>query len=110
MDFIVCQKERYGDRNVSISMPDIKNTGNTPIIVDDIISTGESLLATLHQVLSRGFKNPICIGVHALFDKNVENNLLLAGAKKIITCNTITHPTNQIDITEMIAKNIIDLC
>lgn len=107
--FVICKKTRYGDHQVDISIPDIKNMGDNPILIDDIISTGTTMLATLQQVLSRGFKNPIGIGVHALFNNEIENQLLLSGMTKIITCNTIRHPTNKIDITDVIAKGIIEV-
>ena len=108
--FVICAKTRYGDRNVTVSIPDMKNTGKVPVIVDDIISTGTSMPAILQQMTQQGFKNPVCISVHALFDKEVENNLLAAGAEKIVTCNTIPHPTNKIDITGIIARGIVETC
>jgi ribose-phosphate pyrophosphokinase len=108
--FVISNKVRSGDRNVSITVPPIKNLGNVPVLVDDIISTGESMIASLQQVLLQGFKNPICIGVHALFNNEVEKRLLLSGAEQIITCNTIPHLSNKIDITDMIVKGIIEVC
>ena len=92
-----------------ISLEEIKNKNHVPILVDDVISTGVSMLEALKQLTSRGFKNPICIGVHALFDSDTENKLRLAGAKQIITCNTIPHSTNKIDISDIIAKGIVEL-
>lgn len=108
--FVIAQKERLGDRKVSVSMPDIKNINHTPILVDDIISTGVSMLESLRQLISQGLKNPICIGVHALFNVETENKLRHIGAEQIITCNTIPHSTNKIDISDIIAKGIVELC
>ena len=109
LPFVVGRKKRFGDRQVTIDLPDISAMGNVPVLVDDVISTGASMLAVLEQVLFRGFKKAICIGVHALFDAQVERNLLLAGAQKIVTCNTISHQTNQIDLTEVLAEGIVKL-
>ncbi|MCL9684965.1 ribose-phosphate pyrophosphokinase [Legionella maioricensis] len=110
LPFVIGQKKRLGDRQVMISLPEIKNLNHVPILVDDVISTGVSMLETLKQLTSRGFKNSVCIGVHALFDKETENKLTIAGAKQIITCNTIPHSTNKIDISDIIAKGIVELC
>lgn len=109
LPFVIGQKKRLGDRKVMVSLPEIKNLNHVPILVDDVISTGMSMLETLKQLTSRGFKNPVCIGVHALFDTETENKLTLAGAKQIVTCNTISHSTNKIDISDIIAKGIVEL-
>ena len=104
--YAIIKKTRHGDRSVSIDVPDIKASNNTPILIDDIISTGTSMLAAVEQLISRGYHRPICIGVHALFDHEVYDKLLLAGAQNVISCNTINHFSNQIDITDLIAEEV----
>lgn len=104
--YTIMKKIRSGDRSVNISIPDINDLHKTPVLVDDIISTGTSMIAAIQQLLSKGFINPICISIHALFDNEIYNNLLRAGAKRIITCNTIPHFTNKINITDVIIKEI----
>lgn len=47
---------------------------------------------------------PICIGVHAVFAKDAYQKLLSIGVDKIITCNTITHVSNGIDISNDIIE------
>jgi ribose-phosphate pyrophosphokinase len=104
--FSIIKKVRYGDRHVKISVPEINNINNTPVLVDDIISTGTSMIAVIQELLARGFQKPVCIGVHALFDDMIHNNLLQAGAQSVITCNTIEHPTNKIDVTDILVAEI----
>lgn len=108
--FVIGEKQRIGDREVVVSLPAVKNTGQTPIVIDDVIATGVSMLAVLNQLQSSGFKKAICITVHALFDHDTEKKLLLAGAEKIISCNTIIHNSNQIDISDLLAQGIVTLC
>ncbi|QLZ68515.1 phosphoribosylpyrophosphate synthetase [Legionella sp. PC1000] len=110
LSFVVAQKKRLGDKQVVVSLPKIQNIENTPVLVDDIISSGASMFESLKQLINNGFKNPICIGVHALFNKQTENMLLRAGAKQLITCNTVIHSTNQIDVSNILAKGIVELC
>lgn len=104
--YAIIKKTRYGDREVSISVPDINDISKTPVLVDDIISTGISMLAAIQQLLFKGLRNPVCIGVHALFDNEAYDSLLLAGAQNVITCNTIPHPSNKIDITDIIVEGV----
>lgn len=110
LPFIIGDKQRFSDRKVVISLPEIKNIDLTPVLVDDVISTGVSMLAVLKQLQLRGFKKALCIGVHALFDQKTEKRLLLAGAERVISCNTIIHKSNQIDISDLLVKGIISLC
>lgn len=110
LPYVIAQKKRLGDKRVIISLPEIQSINQTPILVDDIISSGASMLESLKQLIACGLKNPTCIGVHALFNTKTEQSLLVAGAKQIITCNTIIHSTNQIDISNILAQGIIELC
>ncbi len=43
---------------------------------------------------------PICIVVHAVFANDAFNVLKEAGTDRIVTCNTIVHSSNDIDLSE----------
>lgn len=107
--FVICKKIRTGDREVTVSIPQLPDTNSIPVLVDDIISSGASMMATLQRLNEKGIHNGICVGVHALFDSKTERKLLEAGARKIITCNTVPHETNQIDISGLIAAGVLDI-
>jgi ribose-phosphate pyrophosphokinase len=99
--FIVLEKTRLGDRDVKVTVPQVEKFKNhTPVLVDDIISTARTMMK------NAGMKPPICIGVHAVFSGNAFEELKKSGVDKIITCNTIPHSSNEIDVTELIANNI----
>ncbi|MDO5216287.1 ribose-phosphate pyrophosphokinase [Legionella pneumophila] len=105
--FLILEKVRKGDNLVETSMPNIELYRDlTPILVDDIISTAATMIETVTHLKSLKMKAPICIGVHALFSGNAYEELLNAGAEQIITCNTITHPSNGIDMQDIIIKSI----
>ncbi|EHL30718.1 ribose-phosphate pyrophosphokinase [Legionella drancourtii] len=105
--FLILEKVRKGDNLVETSMPNIELYRDlTPILVDDIISTAATMIETVTHLKSLKMKAPICIGVHALFSGNAYEELLNAGAEKIITCNTIKHPSNGIDMKDIIIKSI----
>lgn len=92
-------KTRYGDRRVELRAPDFSALkGRTPVIVDDIISTGGTLIAAISGLKSAGLPAPICIAVHALFVGDAFDNLLAAGAAGVVTCNTVMHSSNAIDV------------
>lgn len=104
--YAIIKKNRRGDNFVEVKLPDLKDHNKTMILVDDIISTGATMLAVLEQLKAQGFKNIICIGVHALFSKETYENLLYSGATRVVTCNAIPHFSNAIDLTELIEAEI----
>lgn len=105
--FIVLQKIRHGDSDVEISIPQVeKYKSHTPVLVDDIISTARTMIETVGHLKNTGMKSPVCIGVHAVFAGNAFEELRKVAADEIITCNTISHLSNRIDISELICNSI----
>lgn len=105
--FIVLNKLRHSANNVEISIPDVDKYKNaTPVLVDDIISTAHTMIETIHHLKNKGMKPPVCIGIHAVFSGNAYKNLMDCGGGKIVTCNTIPHATNNIDISNLLAIEI----
>jgi len=108
--FIVLNKIRHGDKNVEVSVPDTKKYKSyTPVLVDDIISTARTMIETIGHLKKSGMQPPICIGVHAVFAGNSYNNLKESGIDNVITCNTIIHKSNNIDISEMIITELLKI-
>ncbi|HET7680964.1 MAG TPA: ribose-phosphate pyrophosphokinase [Xanthobacteraceae bacterium] len=101
--FAVLEKHRYGDRQVSI---DVKHTsslaGRTPVLVDDIISSGRTMIEAVRVLSPLTKRSPVCIGVHGLFADHSDDILKQAGAR-LITCNTVPHSTNAIDVAPLLA-------
>lgn len=100
-EFMVLEKIRHGDRDVEVSVPNVENYKNhTPVLVDDIISSARTMIETVQHLNNSGMKAPICIGVHAVFGGSAYEDLKAAGVADIITCNTIAHESNSIDLSE----------
>lgn len=105
--FLVLEKTRRGDRDVDVSVPDVERwRGHTPVLVDDIISTARTMIETLGHLKAAGLAPPVCIGVHAVFADNAYAELRRAGAGRIVTTNSISHESNKIDITPLLAKGV----
>lgn len=105
--FLILEKIRRGDHDVEVSLPAIAAYVNcTPILIDDIISTAQTMIKTIAHLKNLNMKPPICIGVHAIFSDNSYELLLKSGAASIITCNTISHFSNQIDVSGVITEGV----
>lgn len=73
----ILEKKRIGDNQVEIFIPDLDQfSAYTPVLVDDIISTGATMLAALKKLRLLGMKPAICIGVHAVFSGGAYESLL----------------------------------
>lgn len=105
--YTVLTKTRRGDKDVEVSVPDVDQyNDHTPVLVDDIISTARTMIAAAGHLKEAGMKPPVCIGVHAVFAGDGYEALQNAGAGKIVTCNTIPHETNDIDLSGLLAANL----
>lgn len=105
----VLEKQRWGDLDVSISggnLPGI--SGKQPVIIDDIASSARTLIETVKMLLKAGTKAPICIVVHPIFAGDAYENLVAAGAQRVISVNAIEHETNAIDISRPIAEALCE--
>ena len=45
----------------------------------------------------------MCVGIHAVFADRAHDDLVAAGAARMVTCNTIAHPSNAIVVDDAIA-------
>jgi len=109
--YVVLQKTRHGDASVAIEIPRIADAWRTrtPVLVDDIISTARTLATAVSHLRAAGMPAPVCIGVHALFRADALQALQAAGARQIVTCNSIAHATSAIDVLPDVARAAQDL-
>lgn len=107
--FRVLEKVRHGDREVSVRLPAGEDwRGHTPVLVDDIISSGRTLLETISQLRQLGLATPVCIAVHGLFAEDAWEMLSATGAR-VVTTNTVPHASNAIDVADLSADALAAL-
>ena len=104
---IVLEKVRRGDHDVEVSVPDIHAWNeHTPVLFDDIISTGHTMIETIDHLQKAGMKPPVVLGVHGIFADAAERKLIEAGAEQVITADTVPHPSNTIALGAVIAEAV----
>lgn len=104
---LVLEKTRYGERDVRISVPQVERwRARTPVLVDDIISTGRTMIETIAHLKHAGLPAPVCMGVHAVMAGTAYADLMAAGTAEVVTCNTIAHASNAIDVMPLIADAV----
>ncbi len=107
--YSVLQKVRHGDREVEITLNDLGSwNGRTPVLVDDIISSGRTMIEAVKLLTAGGWARPICIAVHGLFADRSDILLEELGAR-VVTSNSVPHRTNGIDLGGALAAAIGEL-
>jgi ribose-phosphate pyrophosphokinase len=102
--YVTLSKRRLGDRAVQINFPSLDAwRGRTPVLVDDIISSGRTMVEATKTLAELGFPPPIVVAVHGIFADKADAELLAAGAAHIVTTTVVPHTTNAIDISGLLA-------
>jgi ribose-phosphate pyrophosphokinase len=103
----VLAKSRRGDTDVVESIPHVEDHRScTPVLVDDIISTGRTMIAAVDHLREQGTAAPVCVAVHAVFAGSSFADLTRAGASRVATTNTIAHPSNVVDVIPAITDAV----
>lgn len=104
--YIILEKQRQGDQLVTIKLPQMSQwSHHTPVLVDDVISSGMTLFRTIENLATLGYTAPICIAIHGIFAGDAYN-MLCKTKTQIITTNSIPHASNQIDLVPWLAKTL----
>lgn len=107
---IVLAKTRRGDREVEITVPmPGEAQGCQPVLIDDIISSGRTMAVAAGHVASAFGQAPQCVAVHAVFAPDALQVVKEAGAQQVVTCNTLPHPSNAIDVSPEVAAAVMAL-
>ena len=108
IEFIALEKKR--DRKtgkVQIKTKKADVTGRDLILVDDMISTGGSIVNATKFLKKEKCNRVFVACTHALLMNNAEKKIKKSGVTKIISANTIPGNTSIVDVSNTIAKAII---
>ncbi len=108
LEYIALEKKRDKKTGkVQIKTKNLDKVANRDLIlVDDIISTGGSIVKAAQFLKKQKCKKIYVACTHALLINNAEKKIKKAGVIKIISSNTIPGKTSIVDISNTIAKAI----
>jgi len=108
IEYISLEKKR--DRKtgkVQIKTKKADVTGRDLILVDDMISTGGSIVNATKFLKKEKCKRVFIACTHALLMNDAEKKIKKSGVTKIISANTIPGKTSIVDVSNTIAKAIV---
>ena len=106
-DFITLKKSRNRKTGkVSIQSTKADVNGKDLIIVDDIISTGGSVVKATQFLKKQKCKRIFVVCTHGLLIGDAEKNIKKAGVTQIISTNTIPRSISKVDVSGVIAQAV----
>ena len=106
-DFITLKKSRNRNTGkVQIQSSKVDVRGRDLIVIDDIISTGGSIIKATQFLKKQKCKRVFVACTHGLFVGDAERKIKKAGVSKIISTNTVPRSTSKVDMAGVIAKSI----
>ena len=108
-EFIALEKKR--DRKTGKVQIKTKDAGEVVgrdlILVDDMISTGGSIVKAAQFLKKQKCKRIFVACTHALLMNDAEREIRKAGVSKVISANTVPGKTSIVDISNSIAKALV---
>jgi ribose-phosphate pyrophosphokinase len=104
--YVLARKQRVADQQVRVELPDLTAwSGRRPVLADDIISSGRTMIEASRVLAARGMAKPYCLAIHAVFAPGAFENLSQV-VERVVTTDTITHPSNAMSVVDTLARSI----
>lgn len=104
-DYAIAQKIRHGDRSVEMAFADPAMFAGRPVLlVDDIVSSGGTLLACARTLAVAGARSVDAVVTHALFAPELSSAFREAGLGSIRSTDSVSHPSNAIELDPIFAE------
>jgi ribose-phosphate pyrophosphokinase len=102
IEFAVARKTRHSDRSVEIEFSDPGMFKGRPVLlVDDIVSSGGTLVTCAKVLVAAGAKTIDAMITHALFPAEFGEEFVRAGIRSIRSTYSVPHPTNAIILDDL---------
>lgn len=109
LDCAIGHKVRHGDREVSLALPDVDVQSRAVVLLDDLASTGQTLIAAAQVLLARGAASVDVAVTHALFVGDALEQLRAAGVRHVWSTNSVPHQSNVISVAPLLGEALLRL-
>jgi len=98
------EKTRISSNEVRMEIKDMNVEGKKLLIIDDIISTGGTMIEAI-ELLNKQKAYEIYVScIHGLFIENADERILKVGCKEIVTTDTIETVYSKVTVAKKIAN------
>ena len=106
LDHAVCHKQRHGDRDVEVALPSQNVSGRAVVLLDDVASTGRTLMAAARGALAQGATSVDVAVTHALFVGDALAQVHAAGVRHVWSTDCVPHASNVVSVVPLIAAAV----
>jgi ribose-phosphate pyrophosphokinase len=99
----VAREVCLGDRRVRVELPAVRFAGRHVMLIDDVASTGRSLIAAAEQLRALGAASIAALVTHALLVGDALDRLKIAGIGELVSTDSVPHASNALHLDELIA-------
>jgi ribose-phosphate pyrophosphokinase len=103
LDHAVCLKQRHGDRDVDVALPSQPVAGRAVVLMDDVASTGRTLVAAARGALAQGAASVDVVVTHALFVGDALQQVHAAGVRHVWSTDCVPHTSNAVSVVPLLA-------
>jgi ribose-phosphate pyrophosphokinase len=108
-DYLIASKQRFGDKQVEITLPEGDYRNKPVVIIDDMASTGRTLAKAARLVQAAGCREIYAVVTHALFCEDAEAQVRSAGVQALWSTDSISHPLACIHLDQILAEAILQI-
>ena len=105
----VCHKDRHGDADVAVALPAVSVRGRAVVLLDDVASTGRTLVAAARGALRAGAASVDVAVTHALFVGDALEQVHAAGVRDVWSSDTVPHASNAVTVVPLLAAALREL-
>jgi ribose-phosphate pyrophosphokinase len=102
LDHTVCHKQRLGDHDVQVAMPGPEVHGRAVVILDDVASTGRTLIGAARGALAQGALSVDVAVTHALFVGDALQQVRAAGVRQVWSSDSVPHESNAVSVVPLV--------
>ncbi|WP_447932538.1 ribose-phosphate diphosphokinase [Sphingopyxis fribergensis] len=107
IEMIIAKKHRGGDREVRIILPEIEQVRDRPaLIIDDLVSSGSTLVACAAQLRAAGAARVEAVATHCLADAADLARLRAAGIDRLRASDSVNGPAAVIPLAAVLADAV----
>jgi ribose-phosphate pyrophosphokinase len=105
-DYDVFEKKRFGDAQVEIRPRRSNAKGRDVLIVDDIISTGGTIVEAVKILQSQGAGRIQVACTHPILAKGALEKINGAGVEGVVGTDTVPSPISVVTVAPLIAEQL----
>lgn len=103
-EYDVLEKERLGPSEVRIKTRELDVKNRDVVIVDDIISTGGTMVEAIKMLKEHGAKNIIAACTHPILVQNALTKIYQAGVLAVVGTDTVPSSISFVSVAPVIAE------